>query len=125
MTPHAVISGAGIAGPALAHQRAARGWKTTVVERFPQRRNEGQNVDIRGAAREVIRRMGIDHDVRAANTGEEGMRFVKADGSQAAAFAISAPGETDGPTAALEILRGELSRILIERTPMPPSPVMT
>ena len=116
MTPHAVISGAGIGGPALAHQLAARGWKTTVVERFPQRRNEGQNVDIRGAAREVIRRMGIDHDVRAANTGEEGMRFVKADGSQAAAFAISAPGETDGPTAGLEILRGELCRILIERT---------
>ncbi len=116
MTPHAVISGAGIGGPALAHQLTARGWKTTVVERFPQRRNEGQNVDIRGAAREVVRRMGIDHDVRAANTGEEGMRFVKADGSQAAAFAMSAPGETDGPTAELEILRGELSRILIERT---------
>lgn len=125
MTPHAVISGAGIGGPALAHQLASRGWKTTVIERFPQRRNEGQNVDIRGAAREVVRRMGIDHDVRAANTGEEGMRFVKADGSQAAAFAMSPPGETDGPTAELEILRGELSRILIERTPMPPSPVMT
>jgi 2-polyprenyl-6-methoxyphenol hydroxylase-like FAD-dependent oxidoreductase len=116
LSPHAVISGAGIGGPALAHQLAVRGWKTTVVERFPQRRNEGQNVDIRGAAREVVRRMGIDDDVRAANTGEVGMRFVKADGSQAAAFAMSAPGQNDGPTAELEILRGELSRILVERT---------
>lgn len=116
MTPHAVISGAGIGGPALAHQLASRGWKTTVIERFPQRRNEGQNVDIRGAAREVIRRMGIDADVRAANTGEVGLRFVKANGSHAAAFPIAAPGERDGPTAELEILRGELSRILIERT---------
>ncbi len=116
MTPHAVISGAGIGGPALAHQLASHGWKTTVVERFPQRRNEGQNVDIRGAAREVVRRMGIDADVRAANTGEVGLRFVKADGPQAAAFPIAAPGESDGPTAELEILRGELSRILIERT---------
>ncbi len=116
MTPHAVISGAGIAGPALAHQLIARGWRTTVVERFPQRRDEGQNVDIRGAAREVVRRMGIDHDVRAANTGEVGTRFVRADGSPAASFSVSSPGETDGPTAELEILRGELSRILIKRT---------
>jgi 2-polyprenyl-6-methoxyphenol hydroxylase-like FAD-dependent oxidoreductase len=116
MTPHVVISGAGIAGPALAHQLTARGWKATVVERFPQRRNEGQNVDIRGAAREVVRRMGIDLDVRAANTGEVGMRFTREDGSQAAAFPMSASGESDGPTAELEILRGELSRILIERT---------
>jgi 2-polyprenyl-6-methoxyphenol hydroxylase-like FAD-dependent oxidoreductase len=116
LTPHAVISGAGIGGPALADQLALRGWKTTVIERFPQRRNEGQNVDIRGAAREVVRRMGIDADVRAANTGEVGLRFVRADGSQAAAFPIAAPGQTDGPTAELEILRGELSRILIERT---------
>lgn len=116
MTPHVVISGAGIGGPALAHQLMARGWKATVVERFPQRRNEGQNVDIRGAAREVIRWMGIDNDVRAANTGEVGTRFVKADGSPAASFPVSSPGGKDGPTAELEILRGELSRILIERT---------
>lgn len=114
MVQHAVISGAGIGGPALAHQLATRGWRTTVIERFPQRRNEGQNVDIRGAAREVIRRMGIDAAVRAANTTEVGMRFLRADGSTVAAFPVS-PG-TDGPTAELEILRGELSRILIERT---------
>lgn len=116
MTFHALISGAGIAGPALAHQLNARGWQTTVVERYPQRRDEGQNVDIRGAAREVVRIMGIDEAVRAANTGEVGMRFVRADGSAAASFPVDASGESDGPTAELEILRGELSRILVERT---------
>lgn len=116
MTRHAVISGAGIAGPAAAHQLAARGWKTTVIERYPQRREEGQNVDIRGAAREVARRMGIEDGLRAANTGEIGMRFVREDGSVAASFPMNAPGEIDGPTAELEILRGELSRILIEHT---------
>ena len=113
---HAVISGAGIAGPALAHQLTARGWRTTVLERYPQRRDEGQNVDIRGAAREVICRMGIDADVRAANTGEIGARFVTADGTPAAAFPVARSGRPDGPTAELEILRGELSRILVERT---------
>lgn len=116
MSPHAVISGAGIAGPALAHQLTSRGWRATVLERYPQRRDEGQNVDIRGAAREVVTRMGIADDVRAANTGEIGTRFVTADGTAAASFPVGAAGEPDGPTAELEILRGELSRILIERT---------
>lgn len=113
--PRALISGAGIAGPALAHQLTQRGWQTTVVERFPERRDEGHNIDVRGAARDVVRRMGIDEDIRAANTTEVGMRFVRADGSAAVSFPMGEPG-TDGPTAELEILRGELSRILIEHT---------
>ncbi|MGW0161837.1 FAD-dependent monooxygenase [Mycobacterium sp. NPDC003323] len=116
MTSHAVISGAGIAGPALAHQLNARGWRTTVIERFPKRRDDGQNVDIRGAAREVVRRMGLESDIRAAGTGELGTRFVRADGTAAASFPLSEPGGPDGPTAELEILRGELSRILVEHT---------
>ncbi len=116
MSPHAVISGAGIAGPAVAHQLAARGWQTTVVERYPERRDEGQNIDVRGAAREVARRMGIEEDLRAANTGEVGMRFLDEDGSPTASFPKNAPGEIDGPTAEFEILRGELSRILLEHT---------
>ena len=114
MTRHAVISGAGIAGPALAQQLGTRGWRSTVIERFPERRDGGQNVDVRGAAREVARRMGIEDDLRAANTGEIGTRLTNADGSAAAEFTVDESGETDGPTAELEILRGELSRILIE-----------
>ena len=113
---HAIISGAGIGGPALAHQLNARGWRTTILERYPQRRAEGQNVDIRGAARDVICRMGIDADVRAANTTEIGTRFVTADGRAVASFPVGSGGHSDGPTAELEILRGELSRILVEHT---------
>ncbi len=114
--PHALIAGAGIAGPALAHQLNARGWRTTVVERFPHVRGEGQNIDVRGAAREVAGRMGILDDILAANTGEVGMRLLRQDGSTAASFPVAKPGQTDGPTAELEILRGELSRILYEHT---------
>src|ERR1700733_7757107 len=114
--PHVLISGAGIAGPALAHQLAARGWQTTVVERCAQRRDEGHNIDVRGAAREVVRRMGIDDDIRAANTTEIGMRFINGDGSAAASFPLNSSGRGEGLTAELEILRGELSRILIEHT---------
>jgi 2-polyprenyl-6-methoxyphenol hydroxylase-like FAD-dependent oxidoreductase len=116
MSRHAVISGAGIAGPTLAHHLAERGWRTTVIERFAQRRDEGQNIDVRGAAREVARRMGIEDEIRAANTGEVGMRFLGDDGCPVASFPMSPDGKIDGPTAEFEILRGELSRILVERT---------
>lgn len=116
MDHHALISGASIAGPALAHQLAARGWRTTVLERAPQRREEGHNIDVRGAAREAAHRMGIEEAIRAANTREVGMRFVGDDGSPVASFPMAAPGEVEGPTAELEILRGELSRILYEHT---------
>ncbi|WP_445167732.1 FAD-dependent monooxygenase [Mycolicibacterium sp. Dal123E01] len=116
MNRHAVISGAGIAGPTLAHHLAERGWRITAIERFPRRRDEGQNIDVRGAAREVAFRMGIEDEIRAANTGEIGMRFLSDEGSPVASFPVSASGEIDGPTAEFEILRGELSRILIERT---------
>ncbi|ADG99228.1 FAD dependent oxidoreductase [Segniliparus rotundus DSM 44985] len=116
MPKHIIVSGAGIAGTALAHELAARGWRATVLERFPEHRSEGQNVDIRGAARAVIQKMGVEAAVRAANTTEVGIRFVRADGSTAAAFPVSRHGGADGPTAELEILRSELSRILFERS---------
>jgi 2-polyprenyl-6-methoxyphenol hydroxylase-like FAD-dependent oxidoreductase len=93
----------------------ARGWRTTVVERAPRLRDEGQNIDIRGAAREVARRMGIEDTVRAAGTGELGLRFVDDDGAAVAEFPAG-DNDTDGGTAELEILRGELARVLYERT---------
>ncbi|MBW0102732.1 FAD-dependent monooxygenase [Pseudonocardia sp. KRD291] len=114
-TRHALISGASIAGPALAHQLAARGWRTTVVERAPRLRDEGQNIDVRGVAREVMRRMGVEDAVREAGTGEVGLRFVDGDGRVVAAFPAG-EDDTGGATAEIEILRGELSRILHERT---------
>ncbi|GAA2503458.1 FAD-dependent monooxygenase [Winogradskya humida] len=106
-----LISGASIAGPSLAYWLNAAGWRTTVVERAGRLRAEGQNIDVRGAAREVLRRMGIEDEVLAANTGERGTRFVDEKGRVRAAFPASG-NETGGATAEVEILRGELSRIV-------------
>lgn len=113
--PSALISGASIAGPALAYWLNQRGWRTTVVERFAELRDTGQNIDIRGAGREVVRRMGIEDDIRELSTGEQGTEFVDDRGRTLASFPA---GETDsgGATAELEILRGELSRLLHDRT---------
>ncbi|MFD6415923.1 FAD-dependent monooxygenase [Streptomyces sp. NPDC060194] len=113
--PSVLISGASIAGPALAYWLDAYGWRTTVVERFGELREEGQNIDVRGAGREVARRMGIEEEIRKASTGERGTEFVRADGARLARFAAGT-SDSDGATAELEILRGQLSRILVERT---------
>lgn len=112
--PSILISGASVAGPALAFWLARYGWDTTVVERAPALRPEGQNIDIRGAGREVVRRMGLEDAIRAATTGERGTQFL-GDNGVVAEFPASTDDST-GPTAEVEILRGELTRILAEHT---------
>jgi len=104
-SPHVLISGASIAGPALAHWLAAAGWTTTVVERFDALRDTGQNIDVRGAAREVVRRMGLDDAVRGATTGETGTAFVDERGDVVAAFPAGR-SDTDGATAEVSPLSG-------------------
>lgn len=111
----ALVSGASIAGPALAYWLHRYGWETTIVERAPGLRLGGQNVDVRGAGREVARRMGIEDEIRAANTGEVGTRFVGRNGVTRAEFPAGT-SDSDGATAELEILRGDLAALLVGRT---------
>jgi 2-polyprenyl-6-methoxyphenol hydroxylase-like FAD-dependent oxidoreductase len=54
-----LISGASIAGPALAYWLDRYGFDVTVVERASAVRSGGYPIDIRGTAIEVIRRMGL------------------------------------------------------------------
>src|SRR4051812_10126209 len=56
----ALISGAGVAGPALAFWLERCGVSCTIVERAPSLREGGQAVDFRGPIhRAVLERMGI------------------------------------------------------------------
>ena len=100
MTTTVLISGASIAGPALASWLHRYGFEVTVIERAAELRSGGQNVDVRGAGREVARRMGLEDAIRAATTGEAGVRFVDADDRTIAAFAAGT-SDSDGPTAEL------------------------
>lgn len=113
--PRVLISGASIAGPALAFWLNRYGWQTTVIERAPELRLGGQNIDIRGAARETVRRAGLEPAVREATTGELGIRFVRADGSTAAEFPAG-KSDADGATAEVEILRGDLAQLFLDAT---------
>ncbi|AYJ48669.1 FAD-dependent monooxygenase [Rhodococcus sp. P1Y] len=108
-----LITGASVAGPTLAFWLDRAGFDVTVVERSPELRLGGQNVDIRGTGREVVRRMNLEATLLANGTTEQGTRFVDDAGRTIAEF----PAGTDdssGATAELEILRGELARILVE-----------
>jgi 2-polyprenyl-6-methoxyphenol hydroxylase-like FAD-dependent oxidoreductase len=110
-----LVSGASIAGPALAYWLRRAGWAVTVVERFDGLREAGQNIDIRGAGREVVRRMGLEEQILAARTGERGSEVVDGNGRSIASFPADASA-VDGMTAELEILRGDLARLLHQRT---------
>lgn len=114
-TRSVLISGASIAGPALAYWLHRYGFRTTIVERADQLRLGGQNIDLRGAGRAVARRMGLEAELFAASTGEQGVRFVDARDRTIAEFPAGTDA-TGGATAELEILRGELARILYEHT---------
>ena len=110
-----LIAGASIAGPALAHWLSRRGAEVTVVERAPELRPGGQAVDARGIAKEAIRRMGLDEAVRAARTDTAGGYTVDVDGNVLETFRADDHGG-DGYISEIEILRGNLSRVLYEDT---------
>jgi 2-polyprenyl-6-methoxyphenol hydroxylase-like FAD-dependent oxidoreductase len=110
-----LVAGASIAGPALAHWLRRRGAEVTVVERAPELRPGGQAVDARGVAKEVIRRMGLDAAVRAACTETIGAHTVDVDGNVLETYRADDEGG-DGYIAEIEILRGDLSRVLYDDT---------
>ncbi|MCD0443949.1 FAD-dependent monooxygenase [Glycomyces sp. A-F 0318] len=104
-----LISGAGIAGPALAHWLQRHGIRATLVEKAPEARTGGYAVDLRGAAVDVAERMGLLDRVRAAATGITRASVVDARGRTRAGFPT---GLAAGEGRSLEILRGDLVGLL-------------
>ena len=111
-----LISGASIAGPALAYWLRQYGFNPTVVEQAPAPRPGGQAIDIRGTAREIVERMGLIEEIRQAHTGTHGMASVNRDGKWLMTMTPEGFGDSGGVIAEIEILRGDLVRILYEAT---------
>ncbi|WP_328607491.1 FAD-dependent monooxygenase [Amycolatopsis sp. NBC_00345] len=111
-----LISGAGIAGPALAHCLRHRGFRVTVVERTAAPREGGQAVDVRGVALDVVDRMGLGEPVRAARTRMKGMSMM--DGSGTELFRSEDFAYTSGrlDSEDVELLRDDLIAMLHEAT---------
>ncbi|WP_199513691.1 FAD-dependent monooxygenase [Nucisporomicrobium flavum] len=109
MATTVLISGASIAGPALAYWLAHHGFRPTVVEIAPALRTGGNAVDYRGPVHlGLLERMGVLDRLREVQTGGTAMRFVDADGR----CLMEMPADFAGGE--LEVLRGDLSRILCE-----------
>ncbi|PHH76418.1 hypothetical protein CDD82_3997 [Ophiocordyceps australis] len=111
-----LISGGGIAGPATAFWLSRLGHSCTIVERFPSLRSQGQQIDIRDQAVEVVRRMGLLDHVRGCSVAEEGTQVVDVGGKVQAFFPQSSDGKLASLTTGYEIMRGNLCRLLHEAT---------
>ncbi|SCK39641.1 2-polyprenyl-6-methoxyphenol hydroxylase [Streptomyces sp. SceaMP-e96] len=114
--PTVLISGASVAGPALAYWLARYGYRTTVVEVAPALRGGGFAVDFRGAAhRTVLERMGVLDDIGRHRTGPgTPMSFIDGQGRDLATLPPEfAAGE-------VEVLRSDLSRLLHAHSLTPP-----
>ncbi|MGV9335519.1 FAD-dependent monooxygenase [Nocardia sp. NPDC003726] len=106
-----LISGASIAGPALAYWLHRYGFAVTVVERAAALRPGGQAIDFKGRThRTVLERMGVLADIEQRRTGTTDTVFVDERGDELALMS----GEFTGGD--VEILRGDLSEILYRRT---------
>ncbi len=118
MTPSCsvLISGASVAGPTLAYWLRRHGFTPTVLELTPAIRAGlgGHAVDLFGPAVDIAERMELLEQVRSARTMTKelafelpGKRPVEVD------FERLTAGISDRP---VEIMRGELARILYEAT---------
>ncbi|MEU8238769.1 FAD-dependent monooxygenase [Actinoplanes missouriensis] len=106
----ALISGAGVGGPACAFWLARAGWEVTLVERAPALRTGGYKVDVRGAATTVLKRMGVHAAAKERDTGMRQVTYVRRDGRRIASLPADLLMGRRGDD--LEIMRGDLTRLL-------------
>ncbi|MFE1009808.1 FAD-dependent monooxygenase [Streptomyces sp. NPDC058794] len=106
-----LVSGASIAGPAVAFWLRRYGFAVTVVEKSAGLRAGGYPVDVRGTAVEVARRMGILPQLREAHVESRRLTFLDADGGEAAVVHPQAvAGGVEGRD--VEVRRGDLAGAL-------------
>lgn len=114
-TPTVLISGAGIAGPALAFWLSRNGYRVVVVELAQGPRPGGQTVDLRGAGADVVQRMGLLDEMKRRAMDQRGIAWVKSDGGRRAEMPVEA-FDGNGVVSKLEILRGDLVDVLYAAT---------
>ncbi|MDE7548795.1 FAD-dependent monooxygenase [Acetobacter fabarum] len=107
-----LISGASIAGPALAFWLGRYGFNVTVVERAATIRTGGYPIDVRGTALDVVERMGLLPQIRAAHINTRLMTFVDGDGHEIGAVPVyDAVGSNERD---IELPRGTLATLLYD-----------
>lgn len=112
-----LVSGASIAGPALAYWLARSGFTPTLVERAAAPRAGGHGVDVRGVALGVLEAMGLLDAARAQRTQIRGVSGIGRDGEEL--WRTEEMSITGGrfDNSDIEILRDDLSALLLGKLP--------
>lgn len=105
-----LISGAGPAGLTAAYWLKRYGHAPTVVERAPSLLVGGYKIDVRGAALQVLKEMGVHDAVAAAHTDMQGAMLVDKQGNVVKQMSGDDFGHRVGGD--IEIVRGTLCQIL-------------
>lgn len=110
-----LISGAGIAGPALAYWLKAADFEATVVEQAPALRHGGYVIDFWGLGYDLAERMDLLGDINRVGYHARAMRIVDGTGQPVAGFGTEIFSElTAGRYVTLQ--RSDLSRLLFEKS---------
>ncbi|GHJ41898.1 FAD-dependent monooxygenase [Streptomyces sp. TS71-3] len=107
-----LVSGASVAGLAIACRLHRYGFRVTVVEKSDSVRGGGYPIDIRGAALEAIRRMELLPRLQKAHVDTRRITFLDADGGTIAALRPEAVAV--GANEDIEVPRGDLTGALYE-----------
>jgi len=81
-----LISGAGIAGPALAFWLIRHGFEPTLIERAPRFRDSGYMIDIWGIGDDLLERMGLLDAAGERGYAFERLAFVDERGRRVSGF---------------------------------------
>lgn len=106
-----LISGGGITGPVTAYwlaraSTASNPIHVTVIEKASATLESGQGLDVEGAGREVVKRMGLFETIKSRATGEQGCHALD---NNSRPYATWRQGFV---TQDIEIMRGELCGVL-------------
>jgi 2-polyprenyl-6-methoxyphenol hydroxylase-like FAD-dependent oxidoreductase len=115
MPLNVLVVGAGICGPAFAMllQRSNPQHKITIIERFPNLRSTGQQIDLKTQAPIILSKMGLLDEIKSHCVDETGLEMVNSKGKHIAVFGVSPADERrPGLTSEHEIMRGDMVNVI-------------
>ncbi|KAI7528625.1 hypothetical protein KC316_g17710, partial [Hortaea werneckii] len=87
-----------------------------MVERAPQLRATGQQIDVAGNGVPIVKKMGIWEALKERTVGDEGLRVVTEKDQSWADFPASKESSASSFVKEIEILRGDMVDVIYERT---------
>lgn len=110
----ALISGAGIAGPAAAYWLNAVGWQVTIVEHAAAPREGGYAIDFWGLGYDLAERMGLLNEIERVGYHVRELRVIGDHGERLAGFGMRIFDELTGGRY-VTLARRDLSRLLLAK----------